>query len=42
VVVAVTRGTLDFGPWEQIFYGEVDRRRKRAPVKIMENHRRTI
>jgi len=36
VVVAVTRGKLDFGPWEQIFYGELDgRRRKRAPVKII-------
>ncbi|MEI6511637.1 MAG: secondary thiamine-phosphate synthase enzyme YjbQ, partial [Candidatus Uhrbacteria bacterium] len=31
VVVAVTEGTLDFGPWEQIFYGEFDgRRRKRV------------
>ena len=38
VVVAVTRGKLDFGPWEQIFYGELDgRRRKRAPVKIIGN-----
>ena len=36
VVVAVTRGRLDFGPWEQIFYGEFDgRRRKRALVKII-------
>jgi secondary thiamine-phosphate synthase enzyme len=36
VVVAVTGGTLDFGPWEQIFYGEFDgRRRKRALVKIV-------
>jgi len=36
VVVAVTRGKLDFGPWEQIFYGEFDgRRRKRALVKII-------
>jgi len=36
VVVAVTRGSLDFGPWEQIFYGEFDgRRRKRALVKII-------
>ena len=33
VVVAITRGQLDFGPWEQIFYGEFDgRRRKRALV----------
>ena len=36
VVVAVTDGRLDFGPWEQIFYGEFDgRRRKRALVKII-------
>lgn len=36
VVVAVTQGQLDFGPWEQIFYGEFDgRRRKRALVKII-------
>ena len=36
VVVAVTEGTLDFGPWEQIFYGEFDgRRRKRVMVKII-------
>ncbi len=36
VVVAITRGQLDFGPWEQIFYGEFDgRRRKRALVKII-------
>ncbi|KPK68861.1 secondary thiamine-phosphate synthase enzyme [candidate division WOR_3 bacterium SM23_60] len=36
VVVAVTEGTLDFGPWEQIFYGEFDgRRRKRALIKII-------
>jgi secondary thiamine-phosphate synthase enzyme len=36
VVVAVTGGRLDFGPWEQIFYGEFDgRRRKRALVKII-------
>jgi len=35
VMVAVTAGKLDFGPWEQIFYGEFDgRRRKRALVKI--------
>ena len=35
-VVAVTAGRLDFGPWEQIFYGEFDgRRRKRALVKII-------
>ncbi|HVZ62946.1 MAG TPA: secondary thiamine-phosphate synthase enzyme YjbQ [Lacunisphaera sp.] len=36
VVVAVTGGQLDFGPWEQIFYGEFDgRRRKRVLVKIV-------
>jgi secondary thiamine-phosphate synthase enzyme len=36
VVVAVTDGKLDFGPWEQIFYGEFDgRRKKRALVKII-------
>jgi secondary thiamine-phosphate synthase enzyme len=36
VVVAITGGKLDFGPWEQIFYGEFDgRRRKRALVKIV-------
>ena len=36
VVVAVTNGRLDFGPWEQIFYGEYDgMRRKRVLVKII-------
>ena len=36
VVVAVTAGRLDLGPWEQIFYGEFDgRRRKRVLVKII-------
>jgi len=36
VVVAVTNGKLDFGPWEQIFYGEFDGcRKKRALVKII-------
>ena len=36
VVVAVTDGSLDFGPWEQIFYGEFDgRRKKRVLVKII-------
>jgi len=36
VVVAVTGGKLDMGPWEQIFYGEFDgRRRKRVMVKII-------
>jgi secondary thiamine-phosphate synthase enzyme len=36
VVVAVTDGQLDFGPWEQIFYGEFDgRRKKRVLVKII-------
>jgi len=36
VVVAITSGKLDFGPWEQIFYGEFDgRRKKRVLVKII-------
>ena len=36
VVVAITAGRLDFGPWEQIFYGEFDgRRRKRVLVKMI-------
>src|SRR5216117_3840960 len=36
VVVAITEGKLDFGPWEQIFYGEFDgRRKKRVLVKII-------
>ena len=36
VVVAITKGQLDFGPWEQIFYGEFDgRRAKRVLVKII-------
>lgn len=36
VVVAITDGQLDFGPWEQIFYGEFDgKRRKRVLVKII-------
>jgi len=36
VMIAVTQGKLDFGPWEQIFYGEFDgRRRKRVLVKII-------
>ena len=36
VVVAITNGQLDFGPWEQIFYGEFDgRRQKRVLVKII-------
>src|SRR3989338_75183 len=36
VVVAITKGKLDFGPWEQIFYGEFDgQRKKRVLVKIM-------
>jgi secondary thiamine-phosphate synthase enzyme len=36
VVVAVTGGKLDFGPWEQIFYGEFDgRRKKRVLVKVI-------
>jgi secondary thiamine-phosphate synthase enzyme len=36
VVVAITAGKLDFGPWEQIFYGEFDgRRSKRVLVKVL-------
>ena len=36
VVVAITEGKLDFGPWEQIFYGEFDgKRRKRILIKII-------
>ena len=36
VVIAITNGQLDFGPWEQIFYGEFDgRRKKRVLVKIL-------
>ncbi|MGF1448178.1 MAG: secondary thiamine-phosphate synthase enzyme YjbQ [Opitutales bacterium] len=36
VVVAITEGRLDFGPWEQIFYGEFDgRRKKRVLIKII-------
>ena len=36
VVVAITDGRLDFGPWEQIFYGEFDgRRKKRVLVKVV-------
>ena len=36
VVIAITDGKLDLGPWEQIFYGEFDgRRRKRALIKII-------
>jgi len=36
VVVAITRGKLDFGPWEQIFYGEFDgRRSKRVLIKVI-------
>ncbi len=36
VVIAITNGKLDFGPWEQIFYGEFDgQRRKRVLVKII-------
>ena len=35
-VIAVTKGKLDFGPWEQVFYGEFDgKRRKRVLVKII-------
>jgi secondary thiamine-phosphate synthase enzyme len=36
IVAAITKGKLDFGPWEQIFYGEFDgRRQKRVLVKII-------
>ncbi len=36
VVIAVTNGKLDFGPWEQVFYGEFDgRRAKRVLVKVL-------
>lgn len=36
VVVAITKGRLDFGPWEQIFYGEFDgRRAKRVLIKVI-------
>ena len=36
VVIAITKGKLDFGPWEQIFYGEFDgRRKKRVMLKII-------
>jgi secondary thiamine-phosphate synthase enzyme len=36
VVVAITKGKMDFGPWEQIFYGEFDgKRKKRVLVKII-------
>lgn len=36
VVVAVTKGELDFGPWEQVFYGEFDgQRKKRILIKII-------
>ncbi|MGH7972255.1 MAG: YjbQ family protein, partial [Limisphaerales bacterium] len=36
VVVAITKGKLDFGPWEQVFYEDFDgHRRKRALVKII-------
>ena len=41
VVVAITKGRLDFGPWEQIFYGEFDgRRRKRVLVKVIGEQQR--
>ena len=36
VVVAITKGKLDFGPWEQIFYGEFDgNRNKRVLIKVI-------
>jgi hypothetical protein len=42
MVVGITAGKLDFGPWEQIFYGEFDGgRRKRVLIKIIGEQRRT-
>ncbi len=39
VVVAITKGKLDFGPWEQIFYGEFEgRRRKQVLVKTIDEY----
>jgi secondary thiamine-phosphate synthase enzyme len=36
VVIAISKGTLDFGPWEQVFYDEFDRRQsKRVLVKVL-------
>ena len=36
VIVLVTKGALDFGPWQRIFYGEWDgRRKKRVVIKVM-------
>jgi secondary thiamine-phosphate synthase enzyme len=36
VVIAITKGKLDFGPWEQVFYGEFDgRRKKRVLIKVI-------
>ena len=36
VVIAITKGNLDFGPWEQVFYGEFDgKRKKRVLIKII-------
>jgi len=36
VVIANTKGKLDFGPWEQVFYGEFDgRRSKRVLIKVL-------
>ena len=36
VVIAITKGNLDFGPWESIFYGEFDgQRNKRVLIKIL-------
>jgi thiamine phosphate synthase YjbQ (UPF0047 family) len=37
VIVAITKGKLDFGPWEQVFYGEFDGRR---PAAARQGHRR--
>jgi len=36
VIIPITKGALDFGPWQQVFYGEFDgRRKKRLVVKVM-------
>jgi thiamine phosphate synthase YjbQ (UPF0047 family) len=40
--VAITKGKLDLGPWEQIFYGEFDGRRRKRVLVTINNHRRLI
>lgn len=38
VIIPITKGELDFGPWQQVFYGEFDgQRRKRLVIKVMGN-----